>query len=83
MDLIIVSLNNLSYEQLSDLHKTIKDNIKSLDAQLEPSRDKKLCEATPEELALMDKRIKLYRIRLQVAERIMEIADRLPVNVAV
>lgn len=83
MDLIILSLESQSYEQLTNLHKIVKENIKSIDKDLEYAKQKKASELTESEIHLLKKHNVLFKLRLEISERLLAFADNVKIQEAI
>lgn len=79
MDLVIANFEKLTYEQLTDLHRTVKNNLKEIDQDLEPVKDKKGSEFTQDDISLLSKHMALTKLRLKIAEQIMSFTENITI----
>lgn len=76
MDLIIVSLESQSYEQLTNLHRLVKNNIKEVEKELGPSKSKKASDLNESELLLLKKRTVLIKLRMQIKNLLLGFSEK-------
>jgi uncharacterized membrane protein YgaE (UPF0421/DUF939 family) len=76
MNCVIVNVDKLSYKDLTELHKFVKENIKDVDSKLaELGKTKKPAEYNQQDITLLQKHINLNQLRLRIAEKIMAFAE--------
>lgn len=75
MDIKIVNFNDLSYEQLTELHRSTRESLKEVKELLDPLRKLKTSEITDSQWKLYGKWMFLSKLRMQISERILAMAD--------
>jgi hypothetical protein len=75
MDIKIVKFDDLSYEELTDLHRSTRESLKEVTELLEPLRKLKTSEITDSEWRIYGKWMFLSKLRRQISERILSMAD--------
>lgn len=83
MDLIIVPLESQSYEQLTNLHRLVKDNIRDVEKELWPSKSKKASDLNESELLLLKKRTTLIKLRIQIKDLLLGFSEKVKLPEAI
>jgi hypothetical protein len=80
MDLVIVNFDKLTYEQLTDLHRTVKNNLKEIDQELEPIGKKSGLELSQDDISLLSKHMALTKLRIKIMEQILSFTEHITIS---
>lgn len=76
METGVIIVENLSYRDLTELYKVVKQKIKNVDEEFsELVKDKKPKDVPRKAILLLEEHMLLNKLRLQITERIMNFTE--------